>query len=89
VLDAAAVPIHADAIELARTTGKPPLAHALGDGEDFELLFTVSPADGARLLREPPVAGLTKVGECVDAGLWLEDGDGRRPLAPTGWVHEL
>ncbi len=89
VLDAAAVPVHADAVELARTTGKPPLAHALGDGEDFELLFAVSSADGEKLLREPPVPGLAKIGECVDAGLWLEEGGTRRPLAPTGWVHEL
>ncbi|QDU19207.1 thiamine-phosphate kinase [Urbifossiella limnaea] len=89
VIDAAAVPVHADAVELAKATGKPPLAHALGDGEDFELVFTVSAADGERLLREPPVAGLVKIGECVAAGLWLNEGGGRRPLAPTGWVHEL
>jgi thiamine-monophosphate kinase len=89
VLDAAAVPVHPDAVELARTTGKPPLDHALGDGEDFELVFTVSPADGARLLRERPVPGLTKIGECVAAGLWLAENGHRRPLAPAGWVHPL
>jgi thiamine-monophosphate kinase len=91
VLDAAAVPIHPDAVTRARATGRPPLDHALGDGEDFELLFTASPADGERLVRGQPVAGvtLTKVGECVGAGLWLEEGGVRRPLAPAGWVHEL
>jgi thiamine-monophosphate kinase len=89
VLDAAAIPIHADAVELARTTGRPPLAHALGDGEDFELLFTVSAADGERLLREQPVAGLVKVGVCEETGLWLNEAGTRRPLAATGWVHEL
>ncbi|MBN9517357.1 thiamine-monophosphate kinase [bacterium] len=91
VLDAAAIPIHADAVELAKTSGKTPLAHALGDGEDFELLFTVSAADGAALLRDQPVPGVTlaKVGECVGEGLWLEEGGARRPLAPAGWVHEL
>jgi thiamine-monophosphate kinase len=91
VLDAASIPIHPDAVELAQATGKPPLAHALGDGEDFELLFAVSPADGTRLLRDQPVPGitLTKIGACVDAGLWLEENGARRPLAPAGWVHEL
>jgi thiamine-monophosphate kinase len=91
VLDGVAIPVHADAVELARTSGKPPLAHALGDGEDFELLFTVSPADGERLVCEQPVPGitLTKIGECVADGLWLNEGGTRRPLAPTGWVHEL
>lgn len=91
VLDAAAIPIHDDARELARTSGRSPLAHALGDGEDFELLFTLSAADGATLLRDQPVPGVTlaKVGECVGEGLWLKENGARRPLAPTGWVHEL
>jgi thiamine-monophosphate kinase len=63
--------------------------HALGDGEDFELLFAVSPADGEKLLRDPPVAGLSKIGECAEAGLWLETDGKREPLAPVGWVHAL
>lgn len=91
VLDATAIPCSAAAVESSRTTGKSPLDHALGDGEDFELVFTVSPADGARLIREQPVPGtvLTRVGECVDAGLWLDEGGTRRRLEPTGWVHPL
>ncbi|OWK37739.1 thiamine-phosphate kinase [Fimbriiglobus ruber] len=91
VLSADSIPIHPDAMELARRTGRPPLAHALGDGEDFELVFTVSPADGAKLLREQPIAGLrlVKIGECVASGLWLEEGGSRQPLDPAGWVHAL
>lgn len=101
VVSAADVPIHPDAVERAKRTGRPPLAHALGDGEDFELIFAVSPADGERLEREPPVPGLVKFGECVEEGLWLDDATGalsdpsrgrsgppgRHPLEPTGWVH--
>jgi thiamine-monophosphate kinase len=91
VLVAEAVPIAAAAHERSRQTGRPPLAHALGDGEDFELVFAVSPADGERLLREQPVPGLTlaKIGECVPAGLWLDEGGVRRPLEPTGWKHAI
>jgi thiamine-monophosphate kinase len=91
VLVAEAIPISPAAHDLSRTSGKTPLQHALGDGEDFELVFTVSPADGERLVREQPVPGvvLSKVGECVGEGLWLEENGQRRPLAPTGWVHEL
>ncbi len=77
------------AVELSGTSGKSPLQHALGDGEDFELVFAVSPADGEKLLREPPVSGLVKVGECVESGLWLEANGTREPLAATGWVHAL
>ncbi|HJZ54051.1 MAG TPA: AIR synthase-related protein, partial [Gemmataceae bacterium] len=91
VLVAEAIPIAPAAVELSRTSGNSPLRHALGDGEDFELVFTVSPTDGERLLRDQPVPGiaLSKIGECVEAGLWLEEGGRRRPLEPTGWVHDL
>ncbi|MDB5309569.1 MAG: thiL [Gemmataceae bacterium] len=91
VLFETAVPVSPAAFELSRTSGKTPLEHALGDGEDFELVFTVSPADGAQLVRDQPVPGitLTKIGECVDAGLWLEENGQRRLLEPTGWEHRL
>lgn len=86
VLFADAVPVSEAAVERGRQTGRPPLAHALGDGEDFELAFAVSPEDGAKLLAAPPVP-VWKVGECVPVGLWVEDAAGRRPLEPTGWAH--
>ncbi len=91
VLTADAIPLAPAAHELSRTSGKSPLAHALGDGEDFELVFTVSPTDGARLLADQPVRGihLAKIGECVKEGLWLEENGERRALAPTGWEHAL
>ncbi len=91
VLDAHAIPISDAAHELSRTSGKPPLQHALGDGEDFELVFTVSAADGAKLLSHSPLPGvaLTKIGECIGAGLWIDVKGERQPLEPTGWVHQL
>jgi thiamine-monophosphate kinase len=89
VVIAEAVPIAPAAGELSHTSGKPSLQHALGDGEDFELVFTVSPEDGEKLLRELPVPGLVKVGECVESGLWLETAGKREPLAPTGWAHQV
>jgi len=48
-LAAAAIPVSAAARTLARRDGRPALDHALSDGEDFELLFTVAArADHAR-----------------------------------------
>ena len=91
VLFAESIPLTDAARERSRATGSSPLEHALGDGEDFELVFAVSPTDGERLLRDQPVRGvaLAKIGECIDAGFWLEEGDRRRRLGPAGWVHEL
>lgn len=89
VLTAEAIPIHTDAVELAKRTGKTPLLHALGDGEDFELVFTVDADTGAKLLVAPP-APVWKIGECVgEPGLWITENRVQRPLAPSGWEHGL
>jgi thiamine-monophosphate kinase len=90
ILFADSIPLTDAATARSRTTGKPPLDHALGDGEDFELILAVSPADGDRLLREQPVPGilLSKLGECIDSGLWLDEAGRRRRLEPRGWVQE-
>jgi thiamine-monophosphate kinase len=72
--------------------GLSPLEHALGDGEDFELVFAVAPAQGWELLWEQPLPGvpLRRIGKCVaEPGLWLEDERGRRALPPLGYVHRL
>lgn len=90
VIDASAVPIHADVDPTLRPEER--LAHALGDGEDFELLLAVSPDDGARLLSETcDDIKVFHVGECV-AGrdCLLRDADGTlRPLPQAGWEHGM
>jgi thiamine-monophosphate kinase len=90
VLDGQAVPIHVDAADQAREDGVPALAHALNDGEDFELCFTVSPALADRLLKAPP-AGLTphRIGEVVaEPGVRLRSADGRlTTVEPRGFDH--
>lgn len=66
------------------------LDHALGDGEDFELLLAL-PEEAAENLGRDPVAGvaLVEIGVCLaEPGLWLvEERGARRPLAPRGFVH--
>jgi len=89
VLWADAIPISAAARRL--NDARSPLEHALGDGEDFELVFAVSPEEARRLVATQPVPGmmLTAVGECVAEGLWLREGETLRPLATLGYVHTL
>lgn len=74
--------------------GKSPLEHALGDGEDFELLFAVSEADGQRLVESQPLRdlGVTlyHIGECRAAGIYIRDAQGReRELPPLGYTHSF
>lgn len=68
-----------------------PIEHALGDGEDFELIFTVSADDGKRLLQQSPVeVGITHIGKIVAAGDRQLISDGKQmPLPQSGWEHSF
>jgi thiamine-monophosphate kinase len=88
--------LHADRIPIAEAAGavrdgRTPLEHALADGEDFELVAALPADDARRLLASQPVPGVTlaHIGECVEQGLWLEEGGQRRPLQPRGYVHAM
>jgi len=89
VLRAEAIPV-SDAAR-SMQDGLSSLDHALGDGEDFELVFAVSPDDGRRLLAEQPLGPVrvSHVGEFVGSGLWLETAGRREALSPRGYVHPL
>jgi thiamine-monophosphate kinase len=91
LLQAEQIPIAEAARELAGRDGRSPLDHALSDGEDFELVFTVSPEEGERLAREQPVAGvrLYRVGSILPDGYWIEEAGNRRPLEVRGYEHAL
>jgi thiamine-monophosphate kinase len=91
VLFAEAIPISDAARHLGLCDGQSSLVHALSDGEDFELVFVVSPADGERLLREQPIQEITlsHIGECITKGYWLERNGKRERLKPRGYEHGL
>lgn len=88
------MPISPDAFRLAEQESvtdrdAAALRHALGDGQDFELLIA-APADvAATILEQKPLeCPVTHVGELVaETGLWQQDASGRRPLEAMGWRH--
>jgi thiamine-monophosphate kinase len=68
-----------------------PLEHALHDGEDFELLFAVSPEDAQRLKESPPSGvSLYHVGHCTkEASITLLQDQKTTPLHPQGYEHHF
>jgi len=85
LIDAASIPISKDARLEAD-----PLGAALNEGEDFELLFTLTPAQWDKLRKawDDPVP-LTKVGTITDTeGMQIRMPDGRiDDLEPHGYEH--
>ena len=90
IINRTMIPISAAAMDAAKHSGKTALDHALGDGEDFELCFTLPPAAGAALTSAQPFGpslGVHKIGEITStAGLYWEDG---KPVTATGWIHHM
>jgi thiamine-monophosphate kinase len=83
ILDAQRIPLSKDARRSAD-----PLASALHDGEDFELLFTLHPRQFSRVECLPgiPVTRIGIITECKS--LMIRGLDGRlRPLQPKGYDH--
>ena len=88
------VPISEAAKMLAqeRSDGVTPLEHALGDGEDFQLILAVDSEDAERFFSQHPQwkEGLTSIGRFSGVqGLWSVEGSELRPLTPRGWEHRL
>jgi thiamine-monophosphate kinase len=90
------VPIAPAAEEWTRqlADGSTPMDHALGDGEDFELLITAPPDEARRILADQPLraphgVSIAAVGQIVaEPGLWqLDEQGGQRPLPPRGFMH--
>jgi thiamine-monophosphate kinase len=85
VIEAAKIPISKEAKK-----APDPLASALNDGEDFELLFTLSSDSHRKLMDTPPTSTpITKIGTVADiAGMQIIMPDGQTPdLQPKGYDH--
>lgn len=73
------------------TDNHTPIEHALSDGEDFELLFAVTPSDGEKLLSATANATATRIGEIESPlGCRIRMADGSlRDLPRGGWEHSF
>ena len=74
------------------SSAKPPLLAALTDGEDYELLFTVTSRDAVAVLdgwkKQFPRTKLSCIGKITDQpGLRVRDKAGVRELSAHGYTH--
>lgn len=83
-IDEAALPVHPDARLLEKTGQGGALEHALGDGEDFELLLAVESAAAERLL-----AGWKLATPLARIGRVTESSAGRRLRRANGTLEAL
>lgn len=86
--------IHAEDVPVMKPhldDGRSPLDHALNDGEDFELLFTLPQKEAERLVEQQPLGvPVTIIGEVVaGSDVILVNADQKESLLrPGGYVHE-
>jgi thiamine-monophosphate kinase len=82
------IPISEAAEQRSRESGRPALDHALGDGEDFELLLAIAGDAIDRVPAEVDGIPLTRIGTFVSrTGLWSKTRRGVKQLPPRGYVH--
>ena len=89
LIDSALLPIDNYVTELCGRRALDPLQLALHGGEDFELLFTVRPADVPRLPRRVDGVEIKRIGEITAAheGVKISEGTRVWDLKPGGWKH--
>ena len=82
------LPISADARRLARRDRRSPLDHALSDGEDYELLFTLPALQAGRVEKSRLGRVIGEV-SAVD-GMYMRDRRGElREIERRGWEHRF
>lgn len=88
ILELDRIPVSAAANELAKDSDRSPVEHALGDGEDFELLLAVAPSAYPEIVDKIGQEHAIICGDFTSrTGLWMRDGGKIRQLASTGYVH--
>lgn len=86
-IDKERIPLSDGVRAWAKEAGKSPWSYAFNGGEDYELVFTMSPHDFEELQKEFPA--VTAIGTVVEGKgdvLVVDDGN-EHVLLPTGWTH--
>ena len=87
-LDVDEIPVHQDAFSLAKETGRKPFEHAWSDGEDFELLLTMSSADADTISNNDYHDSITRIGTIIGrTGLWRREKQRLIRMSPQGYLH--
>ena len=89
LIQSAKIPIDKDVIKLCGRRALDPLALALHGGEDFELLFTVSPDNAARLPKRVDGVAISCIGEITNEPGQIRIAEQNRvwDLEPRGFEH--
>jgi thiamine-monophosphate kinase len=89
LIQSAQIPIDKDVIRLCGRRALDPLALALHGGEDFELLFTVSPNDVARLPKRVDGVEISHIGDVTNESDTIRIAERNRVwhLQPHGFQH--
>jgi thiamine-monophosphate kinase len=87
-VDLDTIPISDEAQQLALASNMPAIDHAIGDGEDFELLLAIPSQHLSTMPKEIAGVHLTQIGNFVSrTGLWSRTKEGVRQLSPKGYIH--
>ena len=90
VIDAAALPLAPAARRWFESQGHDPVRAALAGGDDYELLFSVSPKTGGRLrtvIRQARGVRITRIGELTASPAILVKRDAATEPMPGGFTH--
>jgi len=91
LLQTASLPLSGQLEKLASLVDKDPVEWAMHGGEDYELLFTATPANKDEIVSlTNKVLGnsAAKIGTIVQkGGIWFETREGKQPLRPGGYTH--
>jgi thiamine-monophosphate kinase len=87
LIEESGIPIHQEAQLLALKFKLDPATCALNGGEDYELLFTIDPADADKVKYLPDIYIAGEILEAKDGIKLNTKGGNLHDLKAQGWVH--